>query len=114
VGNLPLRGRTVFERIDLLVSRDLRAIMCGMFVIWREAAKPRAVSRSIVAEGEQIMQWERRGKSSQAFALRLRIVCACADELRPRRSRIPAELVESVLVATLEQISAPLTTVATN
>src|SRR6266536_2564808 len=52
-------------------------------------------------ERETLVRWSRRAKSSQALALRCRIVLACAQGTTNKA--VTDELVEAVVVATLEE-----------
>ena len=48
-------------------------------VAWQELDGPKQVLELTDAEREQLVRWERRRKSSQALALRSRIVLECAE-----------------------------------
>lgn len=56
---------------------------CGWDVVW-VANRGRPMAELVLSEAERVMltRWQRRRKSSQALALRARIVLACARGLR--------------------------------
>ena len=60
-----------------------------MIVAMVRNGRPKAELVLTDAEREQLVRWSRRAKSSQALALRSRIVLACADG-RPKCDSEPA------------------------